>query len=496
MPFVPPIPPFFIYLYTLLSVVVVFTALVFSVVMILENHSPQSTLAWLLLFFALPLLGVIIYVLFGRDARSLRRNDRALKQEVIGTLRRNPDMAALLQRQPDELNRLRQCGPALYGRILGLMSRNAFSPVFAQNNLEILQNGSEKYPRLMEDLKTAKHSIHMEYFEWSSDEMMQEFKTVLIERARAGVQVRILYDPLGCLLMLQQAYVKEMNANGVRMLPWAPLYNLHTISYRSHRKIVVIDSSIAYTGGLNMTEEYLKGPKYGNFGIWRDTHVRVTGEVVLGLQASFAVQWYNTTAEELTSVEYFPPLSESHGYLPLQIVDSGPDSEWKAIRRLYFGLITAAQDHIYLQSPYFILDEGLIEALATAARSGVDVKVMIAADGPGGSFPYWAGYTYAANVARAGVKVYFYMKGYMHAKTIAVDSAACSIGSANLDIRSFRINYELNLMIYDQQTTRQLEEDFNEDLKECIPFDLAAYRKSNVVGRARDSFFRLLSPLL
>jgi cardiolipin synthase len=336
----------------------------------------------------------------------------------------------------------------------------------------------------------------MEYFEWSSDEMMQEFKNVLIERAKAGVKVRILYDPLGCLLMLKQKYVQEMNAGGVHMLPWAPLYNLHTISYRSHRKIVVIDSKVGYTGGLNMTEEYLNGPKSGDYGIWRDTHMRVTGEVVLGLQASFAVQWYNTTAEELTTADYYPPLAEIPTYLPLQIVNSGPDSEWKAIRRLYFGLITGARDHIYLQSPYFILDEGLLEALANAARSGVDVKVMIAADGPGGSFPYWAGFTYAANVARAGVKVYFYMKGYLHAKTIAVDSAICSIGSANLDIRSFRINYELNLIIYDEKTTRELEADFNEDLKECEPFVLADYRKSNIVGRARDSFFRLLSPLL
>jgi cardiolipin synthase A/B len=492
----PHLPPSLFFVSTLLWVFIITTAIVFSVVMILENHSPQSTLAWLMLFFALPFLGVVIYILFGRDHHALARNNRALRQEVIGTLRRNPDMASLLQRQPAELEQLRTSGPPLYGRILSLMSRNAITPVFSHNALEILQNGSEKYPRLRADLKTAQHSIHMEYFEWSSDEMMQEFKQILIERAKAGVQVRILYDPLGCLLMLKQQYVKEMNAGGVHMLPWAPLYNLHTISYRSHRKIVVIDGTIAYTGGLNMTEEYLNGPKSGNFGIWRDTHMRVIGEVVLGLQGSFAVQWYNTTAEQLTAPEYYPPLTETPAYLPLQIVNSGPDSEWKAIRRLYFGLITAATDHIYMQSPYFILDDGLIEALSTAARSGVDVKVMIAADGPGGSFPYWAGYTYAANVARAGVKVYFYMKGYLHAKTIAVDSALCSIGSANLDIRSFRINYELNLIIYDEKTTRQLEADFLEDFKECVPFDLAEYRKSNVVGRARDSFFRLLSPLL
>jgi cardiolipin synthase len=482
--------------WTMLWAAMLAIAVVFSVIMILENHSPQSTLAWLVLFFTLPLVGVACYILFGRDYRSLARNNRLRQQELTDTLRRNPSMAELLAGHGSELERLRHNGPPIYGRILTLMSRNVVSAVFPHNQLELLQDGAEKFPRLLADLKTARHSIHMEYFEWASDDMMQEFKRVLLDRASAGVQVRILFDPLGSLLMLDRKYVREMNAGGAQMLPWAPLNNLNAISYRSHRKLIVIDSRVAYIGGLNMTEEYLKGPRSGAFTKWRDTHARVTGQVVLGLQITFASQWCNTTGEQLDSPDYFPPLPEQPGYLPLQIASSGPDAEWKAIRRLYFGLITAARDHIYLQSPYFILDDGLTEALATAARSGVDVKVMIAPEGPGVAFPYWAGYTFAATVARAGVKVYLYRQGYLHAKSIAVDSAICSIGSANLDIRSFRINYEMNLVIYDEQTTRDLEADFSADLQGCVEFDLAAYRRSHVFLRFRDSFFRLLSPLL
>ena len=357
-------------------------------------------------------------------------------------------------------------------------------------------NAEEKYPRLLADLTAATHSIHMEYFEWASDGVMQEFKTMLIRKAQEGVHVRILYDPLGSFSMLSWAYVREMNAGGVQMIPWSSLLAIHTISYRSHRKVVVIDGKIGYTGGLNMSEEHLKGPHGGSFSGWRDTHVRVTGEVVLGLQASFAVQWYNSTKEELIDPAYYPPVAEPLNYLPLHIVHSGPDAEWKAIRSVYFALITAAQKQIYIQSPFFILDEGLAEAIAGAARSGIDVKIMLAPRGPGVQAPYRAAMTYAAGMAKAGVEIYFYEGKYFHPKTISVDSIICSIGSTNVDIRSFAINYELNLIVYDVATTQKLDAIFHEDLKHCRRFDLEEYEESNVLLRSRDSLMRLLSPLM
>jgi len=471
-------------------------AVVISVFTVLENRSPQSTFAWLLLFFSVPVVGPIIYFMFGRDYKAFSRHNKLLRQQLGKTVWHLPGIHHMIDYQTAEIERLKQAGPPVYGRLLELIRRNIQSPLFINNQLEILQNGQEKYPRLMEDLKTAQHSIHMEYFEWASDPLMQEFKQILLERAAAGVQIRLIYDPLGCFFMLDQSYINEMNAGGIKMIPYSPIYRFHTISYRSHRKIVVIDGKIGYIGGLNMAEIYLKGPGDGNFTGWRDIHTRVVGEVVWGLQYSFIVQWYNTTQEQLVDPAYFPALTETYRYLPLQVVNSGPDAKWKAIRQLYFAMITAAEHHVYIQSPFFILDDSLAEALSGAARAGVDVKVMLAPGGPGEPFTYRAGYTYAQDMAEAGVRIFFYQGHYFHAKTISVDSQLCSVGSANMDIRSFTINYESNLIVYDAGITQQLEQTFLNDLRQCREFDLHAYKTSPIWGRMYDSVSRLGSPLL
>ncbi len=463
---------------------------------ILENKSPSKTIAWLLAFLALPILGVLIYLLFGREYRPFSRERKLLQQKLGHHLTQNENVYRFLVDQPKEIQRLIDKYPLVYDRVLELMRRNLNAPLYPHNTLELLVNAEEKYPRLLADLKNANHSIHMEYFEWASDEVMQEFKTLLICKAQEGVHVRILYDPLGSFSMLSWRYVREMNEGGVRMLPWSSLYAIHTISYRSHRKIAVIDGKIGYTGGLNMSAEHLRGPHGGAFSGWRDTHVRVTGEVVLGLQAGFAVQWYNTSKEELVDPGYYPPVDGPVNYLPLHIIHSGPDADWKSIRSVYFALITAAQKQIYIQSPFFILDEGLSEAIAGAARSGIDVKIMLAPRGPGIQAPYQAAMTYAAEMAKAGVKIYFYEGKYFHPKTISIDSIICSIGSTNMDIRSFAINYELNLIIYDVATTQKLDAIFCEDLKQCRRFDLQEYKECNVLFRARDSLMRLFSPLM
>ncbi|MCK6623950.1 MAG: cardiolipin synthase [Anaerolineae bacterium] len=471
-------------------------ALSVSIFIILENRSPQLTFAWLLLFFVVPVVGVIIYIMFGRDHWAFSREHKLLRQELRLIMKSNEHLAHWATYQKAEIETLKQAGPPVYKRVLDLLRRTTGAFLFPYNNLEILQNASQKYPRLLEDMRAARHSIHLEYYEWSSDDFMQEVKQLLLAKVKEGVQVRVLYDPIGSFFMLNWRYVREMNAGGVKMVPYSPLYIIHTISYRNHRKIAVIDGRIGYTGGMNMAEAYLKGPDQAKFTGWRDTHARFTGQAVWGLQASFMIQWRNTTHEWLAEPAYFPPLTETLTYLPMQVVNSGPDSQWKAIRQLYFAMITAAQHHIYIQSPFFILDDSLAEALSGAARTGVEVKVMLAPDGPGGYFAYRAGFTYAANMAEAGVQIYYYQGDYFHAKTINIDSVLCSVGSANMDIRSFAINYELNLVIYDEKTTKKLEEDFLNDLKHCQEFKLRAYKRGNLFGRVRDSVFRLASPLL
>jgi cardiolipin synthase len=328
------------------------------------------------------------------------------------------------------------------------------------------------------------------------DSFTEGLRQVLIERARAGVEVRLLFDPIGSQAHVGRAYVRDMQAAGIRMAPTSPIYRLHTISYRNHRKITVIDGKIGYTGGMNIGHEQLSGGK--GFEAWRDTQVRLVGEGAAILQAVFMVDWYNAVGENLFAATYFPrdTTELAEGDIPVQILTSGPDSQWAAIRQLYASMIGAAQRHVRLQSPFFIPDATIAEALTSAALSGVDVKVMLSARPSGNRLPDWAGNTYLEELVAAGVRVFLYERGYLHAKTISIDAEICSVGSANIDIRSFSINYEINAVIYSPRHAAELEDAFDRDLGYCTEFDPSAYRKRGPVIRFRDSVARLLSPLL
>jgi cardiolipin synthase len=278
------------------------------------------------------------------------------------------------------------------------------------------------------------------------------------------------------------------------MFPFSPLHQLHTLSYLNHRKVAVIDGHIGYSGGLNMTEKHLSGPS--GFSGWRDTHARVCGEAVRILQVVFATMWQNTTGESLFGEAFFPQDTVPESSVAVQVVNAGPDSRWEAIRHSYLAMIALARQHIYLQSPFLILDTSVAEAIKTAALAGLDVRVMIAPSGAEWSPAYRAGLTYAADMARAGVRVLMYQGAYFHSKTVCVDSTLCSIGSANMDIRSFSINYETNLVIYDECITRELEADFAADLAHCVEFSATEYEERTRTARFVDSTLRLCAPLL
>jgi cardiolipin synthase len=478
---------------TVLTVSLTLYVLVAGAFLLLENRRPQATLAWLLAFVFIPGLGVLAYVLFGRSRKAFSRQSKLLRQELEPTAR--PILAPVLARQDAEVARL-EGGSAARRKLMMLVRHNSRSALTTRNRVEILQDAAVFYPRLVEDLQTARHSIHLQYFIWGADSFTEELKEVLTAKARAGVEVRLLYDPLGSRAHLTRAYVREMRAAGVRMVPTSPLWRLHTVSYRNHRKITVVDGTIGYTGGMNIGNEHLDGGK--GFDSWRDTQVRVTGEAAALLQTVFAVDWYNAAKEGLFAVPYFPPAATdpADGDVPVQVLTSGPDSRWAAIRQLYFFMIVTAQRRVFLQSPYFVPDATIAEALKSAALSGVDVRVMLSARASGDRVPNWAGNTFMADVAAAGVRVYLYEKGYLHAKTISIDSEVCSVGSANIDIRSFSINYELNAVIYSERIAQELEAAFERDLAFCTAFDPAEYRRQSPVVRFRDSVARLFSPLL
>jgi cardiolipin synthase len=410
-------------------------ALVVSVFLLMENRRPQSTLAWMLVLFFAPGIGLLIYLFFGRDNKAFSKQKKLLMQDLEVNAR--PLLSPILARQDAELARL-ESESVSRKKLAMLVRRNSLSALTARNRVEILQDASRFYPRLIEDIKAARHSIHLQYFIWAVDPFTEGLKQILIEKAKAGVEVRLLYDPIGSQSHVGRRYVKSMLAAGIKMAPTSPFYHLHTISYRNHRKITVIDGAIGYTGGMNIGQEHLDGG--AGFDSWRDTQVRLVGESAAVLQAVFMVDWYNAVKENLFYAQYFPSDANEQveSAIPVQILTSGPDSQWAAIRQLYALMIVSAQRHVYLQSPFFIPDASIADALRAAALSGADVKVMVSARPSGNKLPDWAGNTYIEEIVNAGVRVFLYEKGYLHAKTVSVDSEVCSIGSANIDIRSFQ----------------------------------------------------------
>ena len=466
---------------------------VVSVFLISENRAPKSSFAWMLLFIFLPGLGLVIYLLFGRGYKAFVRKFKVKEQDaptqVSGLLRevRVQHDAALARLTQENRGAV---------RVATLVHSNANSTITTSNRIEVLQNAAETYPALIAAMEQATSSIHLNYYIWNGDTFGTRLLTVLAKKVSQGVKVRILYDPVGSFSGLGWRYLRKARAAGIEIRPFSALWRVHTISYRNHRKIAVIDGIVGFTGGLNIGDEHLDPPT--GFDHWRDTHVRLTGSAVWSLQSIFLIDWANATDETLDPAPLFPEVSQQDqaANLAVQICLSGPDSEYAAIRQLYFELIVSAKTQVLIQSPFFILDETLAEALKLKALSGVDVQVMISPTGPGQFLPYWAANTYALDVARAGVKVHHYQSGYLHSKTVCVDGEVSSIGSANWDIRSFSINYELTAVIYDRGVAQQLVAAFHDDLAECAAFEVAEYQSRNRLLRFRDSVARLASPIL
>lgn len=359
----------------------------------------------------------------------------------------------------------------------------------------MIQSGEEKFNLLKEDILKAQSFIHMEYFIWRDDPLTSQIKELLIQKAKEGVRVRILYDALGSVYLSSQ-YIRSMRKSGIEIYPYYDFrspFTIHTLNYRNHRKIVVIDGLIGYTGGMNIGQEYVDGGK--KFSFWRDTHIRVEGEAVAVLQSIFLTSWMNTTKEDLIVEKNFPIKSDASWNTPIQVTTSGLDSQWSSIQQLYFCLISTAEQSVYIQSPYFVPDRTIHSALKTAALSGLDVRLMMTGI-PDKKLPFWSAQTFFKDLLDAGVKIYQYQKGFMHSKTIAVDGEICSVGTANMDMRSFHLNYEINTLIYDHKVTQGLLRDFENDLESCSEITLESYGQLSELTKFRNSLARLFAPIL
>jgi len=374
--------------------------------------------------------------------------------------------------------------------------QNVSNSLYTNNNdIKIFIDGKEKFKDLFEKIHYATHHIHMEYFIIKNDDLGTSLIELLTKKAKEGVQVRLLFDDMGGR-SIKNSYVAELLAAGGKVGRFFPskinLINLKA-NYRNHRKIVIIDGSIGYLGGFNVGNEYLGLKK--TMGYWRDTHIRISGGAIFELQLRFILDWRFATNEDIElTMEYLTDKTFA-GDIGVQIVSSGPDEVEDQIKEGYLKIINSSREYLYIQTPYFVPDQSILEAIRIASRSGVDVRIMIP-NKPDHPFVYWATISYVGELLKSGAKIHIYDNGFLHAKTIVTDDSICSVGTCNFDIRSFRLNFEVNAFIYDGVISRQFKEIFNTDMKVCHELTYDAYLIRSLGVRFKESISRLFSPLL
>lgn len=456
-------------------------------VIILERRSPEKTIAWFLIFLILPPLGILLYIFIGRNWKKHKLNNSF-----------SENTKELIDNFTEKINR------PDFKPLLELLANNSDSPIFSNNEIFIYNNGGEKFASLKTELLKAEHHIHLEYFIVKNDNIGNEIKDILINKAKAGVRVIFIIDRVGSI-KLKHDYIKQLREAGVDVVYYsyflAPLLRtLNTqINYRNHRKIAIIDGKVGFLGGMNIGDEYLGK---GKLGFWRDTHIMVKGDFVLGLQALFLDDYMNIKRINGSNKffldqadKYYPEINWDKGKI-MQLVHSGPDSEVPSILQCILKMISMAEKSIYIVTPYFIPTESLMDALKVAALGGVEIKILFP-----GRFDHYVVYqasqTYLKELIKYGAKVYFYDKdSFVHSKIITIDDEISSVGTANMDIRSYMLNYEVNTVIYDKEITVQLNRDFEEDLKSSVLITNEYFDRMPIYLRFIQSLARVISYLL
>lgn len=458
-------------------------------ILILEYRQPSKTVAWLLILFVLPVIGFVMYYFVAREyqtRRTVRRRGviahevqlKALRQSVL--VHRPGDME-----NPDFKHEV---------RLFNLLDSFSMLPVTGCNRTEILTNAEPTYASILEALDSARHHIHLDYYTIRHDEIGSKFKAMLLRKAAEGVEVRVIYDGIGSM-ELRNAYVQELLDGGVKMqcflAPRIAFFDKR-VNFRNHRKIVVVDGKIGFVGGINIGDEYLgKNPK---LGFWRDTHVRIEGDAVYYLQLVFMRDWWFTAREKLDHPAYLPEHGCS-GTEQVQIVASGPNTSADSILESVFSAISAAKDKLYIATPYFIPDPSVLMGLRTAALSGVDVRIILPHKSDSRLVLY-SSLSYVQDLLEAGVRIYRYRKGFIHAKVMIVDRLMAAVGTANMDMRSFFSNFEINANLFGSKAIGRLEEDFMLDLKDCYELKLGEFEARPWTQKAAEVAAHMLSPLL
>lgn len=458
-----------------------------STIVILEKKRPEKTLAWILVLVFLPPIGLILYIFLGRSWKinKLDKINSFTLKELSYPFKFSP-----------KLNK--------YESLIKLLTANSYSPVFTKNDIKVLNGGIEKFDLLKEELLKAKNHIHLEYYIVKDDIIGNEIKDILIKKSLQGITIRFIIDRVGSS-KLSHSYIKELKSAGIEVVfyshflaPFLRIINTQ-INYRNHRKIVIIDGEVGFVGGINIGDEYLGNGRLGN---WRDCHLMIKGDFILGLQSVFLDDYsiikksYNEDYNLSNNIEnYFRPLP-SAGSIMMQLTKSGPDSEYPSIMQSIIKMISLAKSEVNIITPYFIPPEALIDTIRIAILSGVNVRIIYPKKADHFTVNK-ASLTYLAELVRCGAKVYLYSdKGFIHSKILTVDNEICTLGTANMDIRSFELNYEINTVIYDKSITETLNNIFLQDLKDCTEFDLDKFENSSLIDRFINGLCRLFSSIL
>lgn len=466
------------------TVTLVYAAVILStvVVVVSENRNPVKSLAWVTVLLVVPGLGLILYIVFGRNIQSKRRISRRNRRRLrrMGDTRGRIRLSAIGSSRPrSQLAHLAYslCGAELYDGC----------------DAQVFDNGTDKFEALLADIRTARSYINIEYYIIADDKIGTTLARALEERARAGVRVRVIYDHVGSF-KARNSFFRSMRAAGVEVYPFFkvvfPFFGTR-INWRNHRKIVVIDGRVGYIGGMNVADRYITG---GNFPSWRDLHLRVEGPAVASLQQLFSIDWNfmgNPLPEE--PVEARPLRIPSP--MGMQLIAGGPTSRWMNMTLIFQKAISNARRCVWLQTPYFLPSEGLLHALQMCALARLDVRLMLPRRSDSDMLR-WASFSYISECLRAGVKVYLYEPGMLHSKAIIIDDDLATVGSCNFDFRSFEHNFEANMLVYSRSFNRRLKEIFLRDQSQSLRVQPATWHKRPLLERGMESFMRLFAPIL
>jgi cardiolipin synthase len=471
-----------------LSVLMTLSVIFIGFVIFLENRHPSKTVTWLIVLGSFPLVGFVFYLLFGRNYRKekMYRKKYFLDKQAFLTVEGEDD--------PRSEEKLSLMGEH-QGKLFSLAQKLGNSPISFDTSTKILTNGEETFHHILENLKRARHHIHLEYYIVRHDHIGQEIKSILIERASQGVKIRFLYDAVGSW-QLSKLYIKELKNAGIETVPFGPVklpFLNNKFNFRNHRKIIVIDGTIAFVGGLNIGDEYLGRNK--SIGYWRDTHLMLRGEAVRTLQLIFLQDWYYMTNHSFLTSEYLSPQIDNVSHGGVQLIAGGPDNEFSVIKDIFFSMINSAEKSVWIASPYFIPDEDIFTAIKVAALSGIDVRLLVP-NRPDKRIVFHASRSYFPELLEAGVKVYEYERGFMHSKFIIVDHELASIGTSNMDMRSFHLNFEVNAFLFRTKSTQKLVSEYINDLEFANQLELVTFQQRHIGYRLLESTSRLLSPLL